>query len=307
MVFDGSKKLVKYIAIITLLCGAGFFLLTHNHNASDHTFSMKTVCAEKTGKNLQKIECKLEDDEKNYCENDKKHKQNTHLVSQIIEDAPEKDDLTRIAIIVDDGGYNPKLAEQLMNLDIPLTWSIIPYLKNTQTFMKLADLHEIPYLVHMPMEAVSDTKPSQYIIGRNMTYGDIRTATEKAFNTMPGAIGLNNHRGSYATSQREIITPVIDEIAARHLIFVDSRTYHKSVAYNIAREKGVKTYINNGFLDGEADKNKIRHRFDDIIRKNKRKNIVLICHFRPETIKFLKELDENYNNKLYSFVTIADL
>lgn len=221
--------------------------------------------------------------------------------------APDPDGRKRVAIIVDDGGFNPAYAEEVASLELPLTWAVIPSQKHSERFVTIAKGKNIPYLVHMPMQAISDKKPDKGAIGKGMSSEEIKKKINEAFELIPGAVGLNNHRGSLATSKKEIISPVIDIIAEKGLIFIDSNTYNKTVGYETAKEKGVRTYKNNGFLDTAADKNKIREKFDKVISSNKRENLVLICHFRPETIKFLKELNEVYKNIPITFVTIPEL
>ena len=220
---------------------------------------------------------------------------------------PEPDGIKRVAIIVDDGGFNPSYAEEAAKLDLPLTWAVIPSQKHSERFVTIAKDKNIPYLVHMPMQAISDKKPEKGAIGEGMSSEEIKKKINEAFDLIPGAVGLNNHRGSLATSRKEIISPVIDVISEKGVIFVDSNTYSKTVGYETAKEKGVRTYKNNGFLDTTADKNMIREKFNKVISSNKRENLVLICHFRPETIKFLKELNKEYRDIPITFVTIPEL
>ncbi|MEG1837002.1 MAG: divergent polysaccharide deacetylase family protein [Synergistaceae bacterium] len=210
----------------------------------------------------------------------------------------------KIIIIVDDGGINSEYAKSVAQIRMPLTWAIIPYEKNSRLFAEIADENNIPYLVHMPMQSIYDKEKSKYVIGIKMNSQEIKDKISGSFEILPGAIGLNNHRGSLATSHEETMQPVMEEIKSRGLIFVDSNTIKESIAYDKAIENGVVAYKNNGFLDVVADKGTIKSTFYKILKHSRRSTLVLICHFRPETIKFLKELEKEYKNINAEFVTL---
>lgn len=213
-----------------------------------------------------------------------------------------------LAIIVDDGGYNIDFAKRLSVLKIPLTWAIIPYEKNSESFVKIAKDNNIPFLVHFPMQAISDKTPPPGSIGEGMKEDEIRSSISKAFETMPDAIGLNNHRGSLATSNKRLMMPVIEEIKSHKKMFIDSRTSSKSIAYELAKEAKIRAFTNKGFLDGEADEDAIRDRFEEIVKITRRDgNAIVICHFRQSTVDFLEKLNSKEDTLPVRLVTIAEM
>lgn len=214
-----------------------------------------------------------------------------------------------LALIVDDGGNQTDLAKRLAATGLPLTWAIIPYTRSASETARLADSKRIPYLVHLPMQAQSDKDgSSDYMVGRGLTPEQITDITKKALDSLPGAIGINNHRGSLATSIVEIMEPVIYELKERGLIFVDSRTSEKSVAYNVAVINGVPALRNRGFLDGSPEKSEIEKRFNEIVRlAEKRGDAIAICHFRPATVAFLESLAARKNSLPVRLVTIPEM
>lgn len=214
-----------------------------------------------------------------------------------------------MSIVVDDGGNTLNLSKRVAELDMPLTWAIMPYTKFLKQTVELAENAGVPYLLHLPMQAEIDKDGSkEYIIGRNMSRASIRNATAQALNTMPGAIGLNNHRGSLATADWNVIVPVIDELKARGLMFLDSRTSGKSVAYDAAKAAGIQAVRNNGFLDGTPDKAAIQARFNEAVKQAlKNGRVVVICHFRPATVLFLESLDKTYSGLPVRLVTLQEM
>lgn len=214
-----------------------------------------------------------------------------------------------LAIVVDDGGNQMNLTKHIAGLGIPLTWAILPYTRYAGETARLAESLQIPYILHLPMQAQSDKDgSSEYIVGRGMTRQQIYDATLKALNSLPNPIGLNNHRGSLATSNSEIIEPVIAVLKERGLMFVDSRTSAQSVAYDVARANKVPTLRNRGFLDGSPEKSVIEKRFAEIVKVAvKRGDAIVICHFRPTTVTFLESLARRKDTLPVRLVTIPEM
>lgn len=213
-----------------------------------------------------------------------------------------------LAVIVDDGGGNLEYAQKIASLGMPLTWAIMPYERYSQKTAEIASAKKIPYLLHLPMQAEIDKADGPFLIGKGMTQEKIYNVTRDALEYLPSPIGINNHRGSLATSDREVMSPVIEALKEKDLIFVDSRTSQKSVAYDAARSAGIKTLQNRGFLDNTADKNAIDARFHEIVRiAAKKGHFVAICHFRPATTLFLEKLAGEYKNLPVELVTVPQM
>ncbi|WP_455600031.1 divergent polysaccharide deacetylase family protein [Cloacibacillus sp.] len=213
-----------------------------------------------------------------------------------------------LALIVDDGGGQMEYTKRVAALDIPLSWAIMPYLRHSKDTLELAKSKRIPCLLHLPMQAEIDKDSSQYIIGKGMDADEVRQKTAAALDSLPGVVGINNHRGSLATADSKLMEPVMAELKERGLIFADSRTSGKSVAYQTAVAAGVPSVQNRGFLDNTADKNAIAARFREIVKNAQRRgSLVVICHFRPSTVMFLEELNKNYKELPVKLVTIPEM
>ena len=213
-----------------------------------------------------------------------------------------------VSIIVNDGGFRLDYAKRAATLSLPLTWAIIPYQPCSKKMLELAKEKEIPALLHLPMQAITDRDASQYIIGKGMSAGEVRKKTADALASLSGVIGVNNHRGSMSTADDSLMSPFLDELKERSLIFVDSRTIGSSVAYAAARKKGVPALKNGGFIDNVSDKKAIETAFANVLPAAKKKgHLVIICHFRPATLLFLEELDKKYENLPARFVTVPEM
>ncbi|MGE4445339.1 MAG: divergent polysaccharide deacetylase family protein [Synergistaceae bacterium] len=230
---------------------------------------------------------------------------------KVEEEAPPKktpDKRPILAIVVDDGGNALDMAKKVASFDLPLTWAILPYTRYAGETAAIADAAGIPYLLHLPMQAEIDKDSKEYLVGEGMDRNMIREVTVKALNSLPSPIGINNHRGSLATSKWDIMVPIIDVLKERQLLFLDSRTSGKSVAYEAAKAAGIMALKNRGFLDGTPDKDSIKARFDQVVKTTlQRGDMIVICHFRPATLLFLETLNKEYTKLPVRLVKLPEM
>ena len=304
MICFSGRSFVPHVAITdipSLLSAMRGIIDTNDRSSEPFDTSLK----DKTPPSPSKMPVKTSDDiavhSVDFVRTDKR--ESIDIVSF---DAKAAASVATIAIIVDDGGNSIHLAQRVAKLNIPLTWAIIPYTPHSKETAALAASNDIPVLLHLPMQAITDKAGNgEYLVGKGMSSNDIRSVTAKALDSMPSVIGLNNHRGSLTTSDRMTIEPVLEELKARGLMFVDSRTIGKSIAYSEAKKKGIKTLKNYGFLDHVADVDSIESRFNEFILAAKGKKIVLICHFRPNTVVFLEKLSKG--EPPARFITVPEM
>lgn len=199
-----------------------------------------------------------------------------------------------VVLIVDDVGFSLSSAKELLEVKVPLTWSIIPYQSHSLSSLKLAKEHGIPAMLHLPMEAEVDRPGLKYQVNLEMDSESLRRFVKSAAGSLPGVIGVNNHRGSRATSTPRVMEAVLSEIQELGLIFVDSRTSGKSVAFRMAQEMKIPTLQNEVFLDHEASPESMRKALERAFSIARKKGTaVVIAHARPETLKFLKTLSQS--------------
>lgn len=203
-----------------------------------------------------------------------------------------------IAIVMDDCGPSIELAKKVLKLDLPITWSILPNQTYSKQIAKMLRDNRVPFLVHVPMQAQVDPdgkagEVGMYHIGVGMSNAAVGKALSPLIDALPGAYGINNHRGSRATEDEKTMGAVMDELARRKMFFLDSNTSTKTLAYEVAKKKGLRTLKNGHFLDNEADRKKIAEEMRATIGiAKKRGSVVVICHLKPETVAFLADLAE---------------
>lgn len=219
-----------------------------------------------------------------------------------------------VALVMDDCGPSLRLAEKALALDLPITWSILPGQAYSGRIIKMLKDKDIPFLAHVPMQAQVDPdgkagEKGMYRIGVGMSRTAVTKALSQVIDSLPGAFGINNHRGSRATEDEKTMGAVMDELVKRRMFFLDSNTSTKTIAYDTAKEKGLRTLKNSHFLDNVADQGKIAEEMKFTIEvAKKRGSAVAICHLRAETIVFLEDLARwNFASMDVRLVTLPQL
>ena len=194
-----------------------------------------------------------------------------------------------IAIIVDDMGPDMKAAEQLASIDGDLTFSVMPMRPHSQEIARY--LHEKGHevMLHLPMQAIAGNDPGEGAIYKDMSPDQIRDTLLRDINAVPYISGVNNHMGSEATQDREIMMLVETELKNKGLFYIDSLTSGKSVGFKVAQEIGLPSNKRDVFLDDERNDVYIMGQLEQL--KNiarKRSGAIGICHPHPVTIAVLQ-------------------
>jgi polysaccharide deacetylase 2 family uncharacterized protein YibQ len=215
-----------------------------------------------------------------------------------------------IALVIDDLGYNPNLAEELFKIDLPFTVSVLPNLPYTNLISRRAIQKGKEVILHLPMEPYD--YPNAHVedgtLLISMKEEEIRRLIKKALKGLNCAVGANNHMGSRMVEHEEKMRIILEEMKKRGLFFLDSRTSPRSLVYDLAKEMGVKTAKRHVFLDVQNNEEYIRKQLDQVA------NIALhngygiaICHLQPSTIKSLRSYLPNLSKRGIRFVMLSEV
>lgn len=158
----------------------------------------------------------------------------------------------RVAIVIDDFGQrNATGAEEILTLGIPVTCAIMPNLENTRKHADEAVKKGHQVIVHLPLEPVKGKKSwlGPGAITMKLTEEEIKYLVRKDFDSVPHAVGFNNHMGSAATSTDKIMRPILQVAQERNFFVLDSRTTGKSRIPAVSKELGIPCIERNVFLD----------------------------------------------------------
>ncbi len=198
----------------------------------------------------------------------------------------------KVAFIIDDLGYETEIAKKVMELDFPITLSILPFLKYSEYIAEEGKKNNQEIMLHLPMEANnSSADPGPGAIKSYMSGEEIRQAVRGSIFDFPYIIGVNNHMGSKITKDREIMKIILEEIRRYNLFFIDSITSRNSIAYQVAQEMGVKTAVRTVFLDNESDMEYIKGQMLEVQEIALRDGeAIAIGHSRINTFYVLKRM-----------------
>ncbi|MFM8534678.1 MAG: divergent polysaccharide deacetylase family protein [Acidimicrobiia bacterium] len=156
-----------------------------------------------------------------------------------------------IAIVIDDVGLDRPRSKRTWELPGPLTLSFLPYAKELREQIRAARAAGKEIMLHLPMEPAGRAEPGPGALLVTMPDNEIGRRTAAALDAMDVYVGANNHMGSRFTAFKPGMQTVLQQVRARGMLFLDSRTTAQTVAEQVALETGVPTLPRNVFLDDE--------------------------------------------------------
>ncbi len=216
----------------------------------------------------------------------------------------------QIAIIIDDLGYALPAGERVVRLPGPVACAILPGTPAASRLADSANARGKEVIVHLPMQAAIDDEGAEpYSMTLDMTRRAFSQAFEMALASVPGAVGVNNHRGSLLTRHPGHMQWLMEEIRADGtLFFVDSYTTHLSVALAMARESGVDAVRRDVFLDSSNTPDAVASAFERLKTLARRHgSAVAIGHPYEHTLALLERELPRLAEQGFDLVPISTL
>lgn len=206
----------------------------------------------------------------------------------------KKENPKYVAIVVDDFGLiGGELLEGFFSLPTHVTFAIFPELEQSVHTMNRARQQGRETLIHVPMEPLNypqvDPGPNPILV--QMSEAEIARLLHRYLDQMPYCIGINNHMGSFATTDPDVMAHVMKVLKERGKVFLDSRTSNVSVAYQTAQKAHIPAYRNDIFLDSPDVSNSTFEKKLEQIRTMSQTNgnIIAITHCHNlEKLEYLK-------------------
>lgn len=214
----------------------------------------------------------------------------------------------RIAIVLDDWGYNMNSMPILERIHYPLTMSVLPNLAYSKEVAEQLHRNKFQVILHLPMEPHEKLRLEKNTIINAMTPEQIKEIINRDLADIPYVAGVSNHMGSSATENKNTMLVILEELKHRKLYFLDSFVTSSSVCPGLAKEIKVKFAKRDVFLDNNLDKAYIKSQI------NKLKSIAAsrgyaigIGHDRKVTLEVLAEVMPEIEKEGYRFVFASDL
>jgi len=215
-----------------------------------------------------------------------------------------------IAIIIDDWGQTTANCKYLKEIPEPLAVSILPGLRHTKDVASCAKLYHKVAMLHLPLEAMhnGDFYPPNYIIKTTMNPALVSRIVDADMAQLPSIEGVNNHMGSKATEDRNLMRLIFRKIKKRGLFFIDSMTAPHSVCSGLADEMGMTFGKRDVFLDNVNTREAIIKQIMVLAQRARNKGYaVAIGHDRHLTMQVIKDEIPLLENQGFQIVSIKAL
>lgn len=174
---------------------------------------------------------------------------------------PEKQ--PRIAIIIDDIGYDQRIAEKFIDLNAPITLSVLPNSPHQRQIVQMARNKGLEIMLHLPMEPLEypGVNPGPGALLSRMSPDELIRQLNDDIDSVPYIKGINNHMGSKLTKSSEQMNQILSSIKKKDLFFIDSRTTTDSKVRSSAKLFQIPFAERDIFLDHVQEPEAIRRQF----------------------------------------------
>lgn len=220
---------------------------------------------------------------------------------------PLKPGSPRLTIVIDDLGGSLDQARDLLDLGLPVTFSIMPNLPHTRDIDDMAAKAGMEVILHQPMDARGTATQPVGALRSGMTVPETAAILAAHLGQVPHAAGVSNHTGSKATEDALLMAAVMAGLKGRGLFFLDSLTSAKSVAGKEAAKAQVPNISRTVFLDNERGQQPALLMLAQAEKEARAKGrAVAIGHPYPETIAALASWNIR-RDKSIALVTLGRL
>jgi uncharacterized protein len=198
-----------------------------------------------------------------------------------------------VAIIIDDIGYDHKMAEGFLALDVPLTFSLLPMGTFNHRIIDKALQKDVEIMLHQPMEPndYPSVNPGPGALFSNMNPDALISQLNANLDSLPGVKGVNNHMGSKMTTSSAQMRQIFTILKKRDLFFVDSRTTADTRCRQSAELLQLPFAERDVFIDHEQTPAFIKKQLNLLIKRAQRQGYAIgIAHPHEVTLEVLKEM-----------------
>jgi hypothetical protein len=216
---------------------------------------------------------------------------------------------SKIAIVIDDFGYNMNNVETFFDINKPLTFSVLPNLRRSRDVADSARRHGCEVILHLPLESTrKDVTEEMDTIKVGDSRKEVLARLEKDISSIPGLKGVSNHMGSRATEDCELMSEIFKYLKKRNLYFFDSLTSEKSVCRAMAEKAGLRFAKRDVFLDNSNDVESIETELNNLKKLAlKRGRAIAICHDRKNTAAALAKMMPDMAKDGINFVYLSEM
>lgn len=217
--------------------------------------------------------------------------------------------LPRVAIIIDDLGYDQNMASRFLVLSGVMSFSVLPHSPFQKSIATKIHRSGKEVLLHLPMEPEEypQVDPGVGALLSSMTPDDLLDQLRKNLDTIPFVAGVNNHMGSKLTQDPAKMRQIFTVLKKRNLFFIDSLTSPRSCCQGCAQLLKLKFAQRHIFLDHVQDPKAIRFQIKRLVGVARKVGRAIgIGHPYPATWEVLRKELPTIRNQV-NFVKVSEL
>jgi hypothetical protein len=202
-------------------------------------------------------------------------------------------ELPKIAIIIDDIGYDKEIVEKFLGLDTVFTFSILPFSPFQKSIAKSVHSKGLDVMLHLPMEPneYPMVNPGPGALLTSMSPDQLIKQLNKDLNSFPFIQGVNNHMGSKMTTVSTQLYQIFSVLKKRKLFFIDSRTTTETLCKPSAHLLQVPFAQKDVFLDHFQQPDFIRKQIRRLVHiANSHGEAIGIAHPHEVTYDVLRDI-----------------
>lgn len=216
--------------------------------------------------------------------------------------------IARIAIVLDDWGYNLNNIHIVDQIKLPFTASILPNLAFSRKVAEELHTRGFEIILHLPMQPHEKYKLEKNTILTSLGEASINKIIDADLSSIVYAKGVSNHMGSMATENTKTMEAVFKKLKNRKLYFLDSLVTTNSVCSELARKTGLAFAKRDIFLDNRDDPVYIKQQINKLkLRAKARGKAIGIGHDRKATLEVLKEVMPQLEKEGFRLVYLSEL
>ncbi|MDC9701266.1 MAG: divergent polysaccharide deacetylase family protein [Alphaproteobacteria bacterium] len=224
-------------------------------------------------------------------------------------DVEDVKSVTFISIIVGGLGLNEHFTkEAISRFPGSVSLAFAPYGRDLQSRVNLArsDGHEV--LLQLPMEPFGypDNDPGPHTLLTDMHMNDNLERLYWLMARFTGYVGVMNYLGAKFTASSEDLTPVLQEIGSRGLLFIDDGSSSRSLATSSGEVAGVQVYRGDIVIDAGQTRESIEaalQRLESLAME--RGHVVGVATAFPITIDVLSEWMSRLSDRGFELVPLS--
>jgi hypothetical protein len=213
----------------------------------------------------------------------------------------------RIAIVIDDWGYNLNNLQIIGQIKYPLTVSILPDLNYSREIADQLHNRGFEIILHLPMEPHEKYRLEKNTIMASMDGQTIKRIIDEDLANVSYASGVSNHMGSAVSEDAKTMEIIFKELKKNNLFFLDSFVTSKSVCLSLSRKIGIGFTRRDVFLDNIEEPDYIKQQIYKLKTRAKNKGYAIgIGHDRKITLQALKEVMPQIEREGFKFVFLSE-